>query len=185
MAKAIQKALIQDPRAKHVTFSKRRYGIFKKASELCTLCAVEMTIIVFSPGGKTYSFGHPSPNAIINRFTNSVDSNASAIGEDQRSQKDAVVRRTCKRYSDLNAQLNAEKKRGEDLKRMMMMKIPDIDKMNRDELLQFKASLEDLKLKVFCRKMELLTQKPVDLSLTLGGIYSTRGNICLSQCLAP
>ncbi|CAN1769992.1 Agamous-like MADS-box protein AGL28 [Linum perenne] len=37
-----------------VTFSKRRAGLFKKASELCTLCGVEITVIVFSPAGKAY-----------------------------------------------------------------------------------------------------------------------------------
>ncbi|KAM3377356.1 hypothetical protein P3S68_009769 [Capsicum galapagoense] len=45
-----------------VTFSKRRAGLFKKASELCTLCGAEIAIVVFSPGkaNKVYSFGHPS-----------------------------------------------------------------------------------------------------------------------------
>ncbi|XWS67526.1 hypothetical protein CRYUN_Cryun04dG0014000 [Craigia yunnanensis] len=35
-----------------VTFSKRRAGIFKKTSELCTLCGVDVEIIVFSPANK-------------------------------------------------------------------------------------------------------------------------------------
>ncbi|EFH63300.1 predicted protein [Arabidopsis lyrata subsp. lyrata] len=43
-----------------VTFSKRRSGLFKKASELRTLCDAEIAIIVFSPGGKVYSFRHPN-----------------------------------------------------------------------------------------------------------------------------
>ncbi|PHT64203.1 hypothetical protein T459_31873 [Capsicum annuum] len=44
------------------TFSKHRAGLFKKASELCTLCGDEIAIVVFSPGkaNKVYSFGHPS-----------------------------------------------------------------------------------------------------------------------------
>ncbi|KAL9317338.1 hypothetical protein ACSQ67_013855 [Phaseolus vulgaris] len=32
-----------------VTFSKRRTGLFKKASELCTLCAADVALVVFSP----------------------------------------------------------------------------------------------------------------------------------------
>ncbi|KNA23349.1 hypothetical protein SOVF_025540 [Spinacia oleracea] len=51
-----------------VTFSKRRTGLFKKASELCTLCGAQVAIIVFSPGKKAYSFGHPSVETVINRF---------------------------------------------------------------------------------------------------------------------
>lgn len=51
-----------------VTFSKRRYGVFKKASELATLCGAEITLIVFSPGKKVFSFGHPSVETVIDRF---------------------------------------------------------------------------------------------------------------------
>lgn len=53
-----------------VTFSKRRSGLFKKASELCTLCGAEVAIIVFSPGQKVYSFGHPNVNVVMDRFLN-------------------------------------------------------------------------------------------------------------------
>lgn len=51
-----------------VTFSKRRSGLFKKASELCTLCGVEVAIIVFSPGKKVFSFGHPGVETVVERF---------------------------------------------------------------------------------------------------------------------
>ncbi|KAL4289745.1 hypothetical protein GQ457_14G021150 [Hibiscus cannabinus] len=51
-----------------VTFSKRRVGLFKKASELSILCAAKVVIVVFSPDKKVYSFGHPSVNAVIVRF---------------------------------------------------------------------------------------------------------------------
>ncbi|KAL9319330.1 hypothetical protein ACSQ67_015847 [Phaseolus vulgaris] len=35
-----------------VTFSKRRTGIFKKASELATLCGVDIAVIMFSPSSQ-------------------------------------------------------------------------------------------------------------------------------------
>ncbi|RVW69858.1 Agamous-like MADS-box protein AGL62 [Vitis vinifera] len=41
---------IEKKRSLEVTFSKRRTGLFKKASELCFLCSVEAAVIVFSPG---------------------------------------------------------------------------------------------------------------------------------------
>ncbi|KAG5581255.1 hypothetical protein H5410_051882 [Solanum commersonii] len=50
-----------------VTFSKRRSGLFKKASELCMLCGVEIAIIIFSPARKAYSFGHTNVESIIDR----------------------------------------------------------------------------------------------------------------------
>ncbi|KAJ6866298.1 agamous-like MADS-box protein AGL62 [Populus alba x Populus x berolinensis] len=51
-----------------VTFSKRRSGLFKKASELCTLCGAEVSMIVFSPGKKVFSFGHPSVEKVMERY---------------------------------------------------------------------------------------------------------------------
>ncbi|XP_018438942.2 agamous-like MADS-box protein AGL62 [Raphanus sativus] len=53
-----------------VTFSKRRQGLFKKASELCTLCRVGMGLIVFSPGQKVFSFGNPDIRSVIDNFKN-------------------------------------------------------------------------------------------------------------------
>lgn len=63
-----QKIKIEIKNHLQVTFSKRRSGLFKKASELCTLCGVEMAIIVFSPARKVFSFGHPNVEYIIDRF---------------------------------------------------------------------------------------------------------------------
>ncbi|XP_075095323.1 agamous-like MADS-box protein AGL62 [Nicotiana tabacum] len=51
-----------------VTFSKRRAGLFKKASDLCTLCGAEVALVVFSPGCKPYSFGHPNVNETIDKY---------------------------------------------------------------------------------------------------------------------
>ncbi|CAF2165343.1 hypothetical protein HID58_026194 [Brassica napus] len=53
-----------------VTFSKRRQGLFKKASELCTLCRVGMGVIVFSPGQKVFSFGNPDVKSVLDNFKN-------------------------------------------------------------------------------------------------------------------
>ncbi|CAN1768397.1 Agamous-like MADS-box protein AGL62 [Linum perenne] len=51
------------------TFSKRRGGIYKKASELVTLTACEIGFLVFSPTGKALGFAHPSFEYIAKRFT--------------------------------------------------------------------------------------------------------------------
>lgn len=53
-----------------VTFSKRRAGVFKKASELCALCGGEIAIIVFSPDNKrVYSFGHRNVKHVIDKYS--------------------------------------------------------------------------------------------------------------------
>ncbi|ESR34585.1 hypothetical protein WN944_024361 [Citrus x changshan-huyou] len=51
-----------------ITLSKRRSGIYKKASELVTLTSTEIGIVVSSLSGKPYSFGHPSIEAVVNRI---------------------------------------------------------------------------------------------------------------------
>ncbi|GMH06832.1 hypothetical protein Nepgr_008672 [Nepenthes gracilis] len=61
-------APIRDKNKKHVTFSKRRSGLFKKASELCVLCSAEVAIITFSEAGKAFCFGHPTADAVIKRY---------------------------------------------------------------------------------------------------------------------
>ncbi|KAL1206977.1 Agamous-like MADS-box protein AGL62 [Cardamine amara subsp. amara] len=53
-----------------VTFSKRKCSVFRKASELGTLCGVEIGVIVFSPGRNAFSFGNPDIRSVINRFNN-------------------------------------------------------------------------------------------------------------------
>lgn len=56
-----------------VTFSKRRAGLFKKANELCTLCGIDIALIVFSPGGKVFSFGHPNLDLLLDRYSGLVE----------------------------------------------------------------------------------------------------------------
>ncbi|KAH6835641.1 hypothetical protein C2S53_007675 [Perilla frutescens var. hirtella] len=50
-----------------VTFSKRRRGLFRKASELAILCGAQLAIVVRSPADKIFTFAHPSLEAVINR----------------------------------------------------------------------------------------------------------------------
>ncbi|GMN43302.1 hypothetical protein TIFTF001_012503 [Ficus carica] len=51
-----------------ITFSKRRDGIFKKASEIVALCGPEVGVIIFSPSGKPFSFGQPSPDVVMDKL---------------------------------------------------------------------------------------------------------------------
>jgi len=53
---------------KQVTFSKRRQGLFKKASELCVLCDVELAMDVFSPADKLFCFDQPNTDTILNSY---------------------------------------------------------------------------------------------------------------------
>ncbi|PKA50401.1 Agamous-like MADS-box protein AGL61 [Apostasia shenzhenica] len=66
---------IKNEAARQVAFTKRRQGVIKKASELSTLCGIDIAIVAFSPAGKPFSFGQPSVETIINRFLSQVDTN--------------------------------------------------------------------------------------------------------------
>ncbi|KAK8561161.1 hypothetical protein V6N13_149662 [Hibiscus sabdariffa] len=64
----IQIKKLENESSRQVTFSKRRNGLFKKASELCVLCGTNIGIIVFSPKGKPFCFGHPNVDVILDRY---------------------------------------------------------------------------------------------------------------------
>ncbi|RCV05359.1 hypothetical protein SETIT_1G077600v2 [Setaria italica] len=54
--------------ATHVCFSKRRNGLYKKATELCVLTGASLAIVVFSPADKPYSLGYPSVHAVLEGY---------------------------------------------------------------------------------------------------------------------
>ncbi|KAK8954876.1 Agamous-like MADS-box protein AGL61 [Platanthera zijinensis] len=68
--KKIEIKPIKNAGSRKVCFSKRRQGLFNKANELCIVCGTEVAILVFSPAGKPFSYGHPSMENVVNRFLN-------------------------------------------------------------------------------------------------------------------
>lgn len=49
---------IENKITRQVTFSKRKSGLLKKAYELSVLCDAEVSLIIFSNGGKLYEFSN-------------------------------------------------------------------------------------------------------------------------------
>jgi hypothetical protein len=103
---------IESEEARQVCFSKRRAGLFKKASELAILCGAEVAAVVFSPAGKAFSFGHPSVEAILERFapTGAAAAAAAGGGGGEDSRQLAELNR---QVGELSAQLDAQKVRKE------------------------------------------------------------------------
>ncbi|KAK4258873.1 hypothetical protein QN277_005272 [Acacia crassicarpa] len=135
-----------------VTFSKRRTGLFKKASELCTLCGTEVAIIVFSPGEKVFSFGHPSVDTVVDRYlTRAPPPLTTGTMQLMEAHRNANVRDLITQFSQVSAQLDAEKKRTDDLNHMRKATqcqcwwAAPIDEMTKTQLEEFKAALEELK----------------------------------------
>ncbi|KAK9099520.1 hypothetical protein Syun_026565 [Stephania yunnanensis] len=131
-----------------VAFSRRRNGIFKKASELSTLCGAESAIIVFSPAGKPFSFGYPNVDTVIQRYLSngmfppSKDSTVQLID----FHRTAKVHDLNCEYTKLVEQLEATKKRGEELKKLVSVYANkfDIEKLDLQELEQLKKVLQGL-----------------------------------------
>ncbi|MFQ6631769.1 hypothetical protein Gotur_009236, partial [Gossypium turneri] len=66
----IEIKIIENEDDRLILFSKRHFGIYKKISELSTLCGCEILFIIFSPKGKPYLFAHPSIKSVTKRFLN-------------------------------------------------------------------------------------------------------------------
>ncbi|KAI4323988.1 hypothetical protein L6164_023557 [Bauhinia variegata] len=135
----------------HVTFSKRRNGLFKKASELCTLCGAQVALIIFSPGQKVFSFGHPTVDFVLNRFlTRALPQNFSSM--------QFIEANLSANLCNLNTELTelSELEDAEKTRSVMLntLRKPTLEKcwwagpmeaMNLPQLELLKASLEELK----------------------------------------
>ncbi|KAG5247618.1 MADS-box family protein [Salix suchowensis] len=168
----IEIEMVKDSNSRQVTFSKRRTGVFKKANELATLCAVQIAIIVFSPGGKPFSFGHPNVEFVAQKFLNRDKKPKVSIGSVVDSQQEARLEKLNGQLSDALRKLHYERKRGELLDKAMKLKGSEprlIGELNLDELQKLKGELEELrgKLRGSVTEMEasssllLLSKKPV------------------------
>ncbi|KAK2968903.1 hypothetical protein RJ640_018595 [Escallonia rubra] len=126
-----------------VTFSKRCNGVFKKASELCTLCDAQAAIIVFSPGGKAYSFGHPHVDYVIDNC--SYNDGTHQFIEAHRA---STIRDLNSRLSHLQSMYEAERRHGEALQRIWKEKQrlnwwdAPIEELSMEQLEQLVAALK-------------------------------------------
>ncbi|XP_058774338.1 agamous-like MADS-box protein AGL61 [Vicia villosa] len=141
------------PKKSHlqVTFSKRRSGLFKKASELCTLCGVEIAMIVFSPADKAFSFGHPEVESIVDRFLTRNPPPESSTLQLVEAHRNANVRDLNIQLTQLLNHLEIEKKQGEEIEQARKVRQSQfwwespIDELALNELVQLKGSIEELK----------------------------------------
>ncbi|CAI8596050.1 unnamed protein product [Vicia faba] len=134
-----------------VTFSKRRSGLFKKVSELCTLCGVEIAIVVFSPADKAFSFGHPEVESILDRYLTRNPPPESSAHQLVEAHRNANVRDLNVQLTQLLNHLEIEKKQGEEIEQARKVRQSQfwwespIDELALNELVQLKGSIEELK----------------------------------------
>ncbi|CAI0419299.1 unnamed protein product [Linum tenue] len=76
------KKVENDPH-RHVTFSKRKNGLFKKATELSTLCGSQLAVILFSQHHKVFSCGRPDVDSLLHHDAiNNINNNNVISGND-------------------------------------------------------------------------------------------------------
>ncbi|KAJ4950661.1 hypothetical protein NE237_027493 [Protea cynaroides] len=141
--KKVEMKKIDNETTRGVTFSKRRFGLFKKASELSTLCGAEVAIVVFSQNGKVYSFGHPHVNSIVDKYLIQRTFPEGTVPEIVSRIQGTRVNELNQEINQLLSDLEEEKKRGETL-----LQQPEEDEIMNLDLLQLKHllfSMEELK----------------------------------------
>ncbi|KAE8677380.1 Agamous-like MADS-box protein AGL61 [Hibiscus syriacus] len=166
-----------------VTFSKRRSGLFKKASELCTLCGVEIGIIVFSPGNKVFSFGHPEIGNVIGRYINGnpqAQDNSGTL-HIMEAHRNAHARELNMQLTELTSQIEVEKRRGEELNHMRRARQGQywweapVEELSLPQLQQLKSALEELKKNVAKQVEKLLIQTTNSQQLFMGSSSAAAG----------
>ncbi|EEF40284.1 mads box protein, putative [Ricinus communis] len=173
-----------------VTFSKRRAGLFKKASELCTLCGVEIAILVFSPANKAFSFGHPEVESVLDRFLarHPLPTSSSAHQLIEAHRNANVCELNMQLTHTLN-QMEDEKKKGELLdqirkssQNMCWWEAP-IDELGMHELEQLRFALEELKKNVTKQISKILINSGSSLPFSSGNVighisdYESKPNV--------
>ncbi|XP_073030464.1 MADS-box protein SOC1-like isoform X2 [Primulina eburnea] len=107
---------IENTTSRQATFSKRRKGLLKKASELSVLCDADVALIIFSPRGKLNQYASSSMEETIGRYKrhvkNTQDSTSPFV--DQNAQP---LKHEAQRMSKKIEQLETSKRKllGEDL----------------------------------------------------------------------
>ncbi|XP_062099071.1 agamous-like MADS-box protein AGL62 [Humulus lupulus] len=167
---------LQKKSRKQVTFSKRRSGIFNKAGELSLLCGSDIAVIVFSPNGKLFCFGHPSVDNLIHRYLNGISHTATSTND---SEQIAAVDGTIRTYVESLEELEAEKKQVAEARLLSSLLKEEeeeekdefrgggawwdeaVDWMELEELEQYVDALSEMRRKV-CAKVQNLTQPKAD-----------------------
>ncbi|XP_078288062.1 LOW QUALITY PROTEIN: MEF2 transcription factor homolog [Rhinoraja longicauda] len=67
--KKIQITRILDERNRQVTFTKRKFGLMKKAYELSVLCDCEIALIIFNHTNKLFQYASTDMDKVLLKYT--------------------------------------------------------------------------------------------------------------------
>ncbi|KAJ1396373.1 hypothetical protein SESBI_32592 [Sesbania bispinosa] len=99
------------------TFAKRKYGVHKKACELSTLTGARVDILMFSPCGRSFSYGDPSLR-LLTRTISDDEHPLEGVNYDQlvEDHKRSKIDELNKKHDALQDQVYVEKAREKELK---------------------------------------------------------------------
>lgn len=173
--RVIEMKRIESDNNRIVSFSKRKSGIYKKANELAVKTGAQVGFLAFSPSGKPYSFGHPSMEAISNRFLG-LDKNVqpnNATEQFLETHRQIKITNMNQYHNELRVKVDVEKERG----KVMEEKIKGKKTRGWWEIPTHKLSVEELVR--MNRDLEVLTkiwQERLNSSSTGGATSSSISN---------
>ncbi|ESN98162.1 hypothetical protein HELRODRAFT_84874 [Helobdella robusta] len=80
--KKIKISQITDERNRQVTFTKRKFGLMKKAYELSVLCDCEIALIVFNSANKLFQFASSDMDKVLLKYTEHNNPHESRTSKD-------------------------------------------------------------------------------------------------------
>ncbi|XP_019182147.1 PREDICTED: agamous-like MADS-box protein AGL61 [Ipomoea nil] len=136
--------MIDNHASRQVTFSKRRSGIFKKAGELSVLCGAQVAVVVFSPKGKVFTFGHPSFDDVVRRFQTATEALRVPQPSHPAVQEINVLEEERKRLLENKDGSKGNVAAAQESGNVLWWN-RDIDEMGGEELVAYTAAVEALK----------------------------------------
>ncbi|KAL3739758.1 hypothetical protein ACJRO7_021088 [Eucalyptus globulus] len=139
---------IENEGSRPVTFSKHKSSIYRKASELVTLCGPKECSL---SAGNPFCFAHPSIDTVANQFLNQNPLSHDRSHAFIESYNQVQIDEHNQQYDELVNQIKSEKTQGKVLKRLTEGKShgawweAPIEELNLKELNQRKAQMEDLR----------------------------------------
>ncbi|GLT92046.1 hypothetical protein SLE2022_099050 [Rubroshorea leprosula] len=148
----IQIKLIENSTNRQVTYSKRRNGLFKKASELTVLCDAKVSILMISSTGKLHEY--ISPAITTKDF---FDQYRRTTGIDLWNTHYKAMQEQLKKVKEVNRKLQREigQRMGESLNDLSLEDLHSLMQDMEDSL----KLIHDRKIKVISNQTETLKKK--------------------------
>ncbi|XP_068131231.1 myocyte-specific enhancer factor 2A isoform X7 [Hyperolius riggenbachi] len=156
--KKIQITRIMDERNRQVTFTKRKFGLMKKAYELSVLCDCEIALIIFNGSNKLFQYASTDMDKVLLKYTEYNEPHESRTNSD-------IVETLKKKGLDGCESPDAERYFEEDT----------FSKLNEDNDFVFKRDTPGMQQQSFAMSVTVPVSNPLP--------YSSQGNTLVTPSL--